>query len=151
MDDDAPLEVQLVTVAPRPTAVVARTTTWKEFPRIWMQLLDQVYAFLKSSAVRQSGHNVMLYLNDVPSVEVGVEVEGSFDSDGPVVSSALPAGQTAMAVHRGSYEGLHSTHRAIHQWCAAAGRELAGPRWEIYGDWHEDPQQLQTEVYYLLR
>jgi hypothetical protein len=27
--------------------------------------------------------------------------------------------------------------------------DLAGPRWEIYGDWHDDPP-LETEVYYLL-
>jgi hypothetical protein len=28
--------------------------------------------------------------------------------------------------------------------------EMAGPRWEIYGDWYEDQSQLETEVYYLL-
>jgi len=27
---------------------------------------------------------------------------------------------------------------------------MAGPRWEIYGDWHEDATQLETEVYHLL-
>ncbi len=31
------------------------------------------------------------------------------------------------------------------------GLELAGPRWEIYGDWREDPADLETEVYYLLQ
>ncbi len=28
---------------------------------------------------------------------------------------------------------------------------LAGPRWEIYGDWHEDVSELETEVFYLLQ
>jgi hypothetical protein len=37
------------------------------------------------------------------------------------------------------------------RWCAEQGRPLAGPRWEIYGDWREDPAELETEVYYLLR
>ena len=109
-----------------------------------------MYAFLRTSDVRQTGHNVMLYKDDVPNVEVGVEVEGPFASDGPVVSSTLPAGETAMTVHRGPYDGLGSAHQAIRDWCAAHGRTPAGPRWEIYGDWHEDPAKLETEVYYLL-
>ncbi|MEA2827334.1 MAG: hypothetical protein QOG43_1773 [Actinomycetota bacterium] len=144
-------DVHIVTVAARSTAVARRSTTWAEFPTVWRVLLDQVYAFLGTHEVSQTGHNVMLYQDDVPNVEVGVEVEGPFASDGPVVSSALPAGETAMAVHRGSYDGLGAAHLAIRDWCAANGRNLAGPRWEIYGDWHEDPAQLETEVYYLLR
>lgn len=143
-------DIQVLTVAARPTAVGRQTTTWEEFPTVWSQLLDQVYAFLETSDVRQTGHNVMLYKDDVPNVEVGVEVAGSFVSTGSVVSSALPAGETAMVVHRGPYDRLGSAHDAIWKWCAANGREMAGPRWEIYGDWHEDPDQLETEVYYLL-
>ena len=56
-----------------------------------------------------------------------------------------------MTVHRGGYDRLRDAHDAINAWCAANGHELAGPRWEIYGDWHEDPAQLETEVYWLLR
>jgi len=143
--------VQVVIATKRPTAVVARATTWDEFPRLWKHLLDEVYAFLKTSDVSQTGHNVMLYKDDVPNVEVGVEVAQSFSSPGPVVSSALPAGEVAMVVHRGRYERLGSSHQAVIDWCASNGRERAGPRWEIYGDWHEDPTQLETEVYYLLK
>ena len=93
----------------------------------------------------------MLYKDDVPNVEVGVEVARSFSSPGPVVSSALPAGAVAMVVHRGAYERLGSSHRAVKEWCATNGREPAGPRWEIYGDWHDDPARLETEVYFLLK
>ncbi len=144
-------EVRALTVAARPTAVVARVTTWPEFPSLWKQLLDQVYAFLPGSGVRQTGHNVMLYLDDRPSVEVGVEVDGPFTPTGPVVASSLPAGEVATAVHRGPYQGLGQAHRAVLAWCEAHGRAPAGPRWEVYGDWREDPADLETEVYYLLR
>jgi effector-binding domain-containing protein len=144
-------DVHIVSVAARPTAIVAASTTWKEFPRLWGKLLDQVYEFLKTSEVRQTGHNVMLYKDDVPNVEIGVEVGGPFTSSGSVVSSALPAGDVATCTHRGSYDGLGSAHEAIIDWCTTNGRERAGPRWEIYGDWHEDPAQMETEVCYLLR
>ena len=93
----------------------------------------------------------MLYKDDVPNVEVGVEVSGPFPPSGPVVASVLPAGEAATTVHRGPYDRLGDAHQAILTWCATHGREPAGPRWEVYGDWHEDPAQLETEVYYLLR
>ena len=56
-----------------------------------------------------------------------------------------------MTVHRGRYEELRRAHDTVMQWCAAEGRRLAGPRWEVYGDWREDPAELETGVYYLLR
>jgi effector-binding domain-containing protein len=130
--------------------VVARATTWSEFPSLWGRLLDQVYAFLRTSDVKQTGHNVMLYKDGVPNVEVGVEVSGAFPPAGEVVPSVLPAGEAAMTVHVGPYDRLGDAHDAIHAWSAANGRALAGPRWEIYGDWHEDPARLETEVYWLL-
>ncbi len=144
-------EVRRVTSAARPTAVVVRATSWEEFPTLWMHLLDQVYAFLPSSRVRQTGHNVMLYLDDRPTVEVGVEVDGPFTADGPVVASLLPAGEAATTLHRGPYDRLGEAHDAVRDWCAVRRYELAGPRWEVYGDWREDPQELETEVVYLLR
>ena len=79
-------EVRVVTTHARPTAVVARTTTWQEFPSLWMRLLDEVYAFLKNGGATQDGHNVMLYKDDIPNVEVGVQVSGPFAAAGAVVA-----------------------------------------------------------------
>jgi len=56
-----------------------------------------------------------------------------------------------MTVHRGPYDGLDSAHRAVRDWCLANGHAMTGTRWEIYGDWTDDPEELETEVYYLLR
>jgi len=142
--------VELTTSAESPTAVVAATTTWERFPSLWKEMLDQVWAFLRSSDLRTDGHNIMLYKDDVPNVEVGVQVTRSFKPIGQVVPSRLPAGRVACTLHRGPYDRLDEPHRAIREWCAARSLALAGPRWEIYGDWREDPAQLETEVCYLL-
>ena len=142
--------VELTTSAESPTAVVAATTTWERFPSLWKEMLDQVWAFLRSSDLRTDGHNIMLYKDDVPNVEVGVQVTRSFKPIGQVVPSRLPAGRVACTLHRGPYDRLDEPHRAIREWCAARRLALAGPRWEIYGDWREDPAQLETEVCYLL-
>lgn len=143
-------DIELTTAAGSPTAVVAATTTWERFPTLWKELLDQVWAFLRDSDLRTDGHNVMLYKDDVPNVEVGVLVTRPFTPSGPVVPSTLPAGRVARTVHRGSYDRLDDPHLAVRQWCAARGLALAGPRWEIYGDWRDDPAELETEVCYLL-
>jgi effector-binding domain-containing protein len=144
-------QVTVITVPERPTAVVAAVTTWQDFPSQWKPMLDQVYACLSRHGNAGQGCNIMLYKDATPQVEVGVELIAPCVLDGPVIKSSLPAGQVAVTVHRGPYGELGRAHEAVARWCAAGGLELAGPRWEIYGDWREDPADLETEVYYLLR
>lgn len=143
-------EVELATSNESLTAVVTAATTWEQFPKLWKGMLDQAWAYLRDNDLRTDGHNVMLYKDDVPNVEVGVQVRRPFMATGRVVPSRLPGGRVARTVHQGPYEGLNEPHRAVREWCAARGLALAGPRWEIYGDWHDDPAQLETEVCYLL-
>jgi effector-binding domain-containing protein len=149
--------VRFVTVAPRPTAVVAKATTWNEFPRLWGSLLDEVYEFVRARPELSTGtgseqwQNVMLYRDQRPDVEVGVLVSGPFQPEGSVILSALPAGEVATATHRGDYSKLGVTHEAVRAYSASHGRELAGPRWEIYGHAPPDPSDAETEIFWLLR
>ena len=153
----ASVAVTFARVDARPTAVIARTTTWKEFPALWGRLLEQVYGFVRGRPELATGaggeqwQNVMLYKDDRPHVEVGVLVKRRFQAAGPVIASELPAGEVATATHRGDYAQLWSTHEAVRDHAAGNGRELAGPRWEIYGHWREDPSELETDVFWLLR
>jgi effector-binding domain-containing protein len=142
--------IDVVVATEQHTAVVARTTTWDEFASLWVELLDEVYRFVRAGGASQDGHNVMVYLDDTPRVEVGVEVSAPFTSDGPVISSTLPVGLAATMLHRGSYDGLGDTHLAIREWCAEHGHEVSGVRWEVYGDWRRDVDELETQIYYLL-
>ena len=144
-----------VAVQPRrPIAAVAATTTWHRFPGQWRGMLDQVWACLRQAGVK-GGCNVMLY-RDLPTaghvaVEVGVEVSEPLGVTGAVMMSALPAGLAAGTTHRGPYEEIDAAHQAVLRWCATQRRETTGERWEVYGDWHEDPAQLQTMIFYRLR
>jgi len=151
-------DVSLRTVAPRPTAVVSQTTTWKEFPAVWKPLLDEVYSFVRGRAPELAPNdgpevwrNAFLYLDDQPTVEIGVLVARSFEPHGRVVPSQLPAGDVVTAVHRGDYAQLGRTHDAVGEFIAAQGLVRVGPSWEIYGHWREDPSELETEVYYLVQ
>jgi effector-binding domain-containing protein len=143
--------VSIVATAATPTAVVRETTTWERWPTLWGELLGEVWAFLRSTDL-QTGRNVMLYLDDVPNVEVGVEVGEAFASNGRVVASSLPAGRAATTVARGapSPEGIHAAHVAVIDWCAAHGHVRTGVRWEVYDHWRDDPDTFETAVYWLL-
>jgi effector-binding domain-containing protein len=143
-------QVTVTDVAPRPTAVVAATTTWREYPTLWRELSEEVWACLRASGITRGCRNIMLYLDDTPSVEVGVELLVPCALTGRVVASALPAGQVAMTTYYGPYAGLGEAHQAIHDWSREGERKLAGPRWEVYGPHSDDPAQVWTEVYYLL-
>jgi effector-binding domain-containing protein len=151
------VQVKFATVEERPTAVVAKTTTWEEFPWVWRALLDEVYGFVRGRGDLATGgegerwQNMMLYKDQRPDVEVGVLVSQPFEPHGRVVCSQLPGGEVATAVHRGDYGGLGATHDAVRAHVSAFGRELAGPCWEVYGHWREDPSELETEVFWLLR
>jgi effector-binding domain-containing protein len=149
--------VRFMTVEARPTAVVAQTTTWEEFPGLWGQLLGQVYDFVRPRPDLATGvgderwQNVMLYKDQRPDVEVGVLVSGPFRPEGPVIPSVLPAGEVATATHLGGYALLGITHDAVRDYARVHGRDLAGPCWEIYGHAPPDPSEAETEVFWLLR
>jgi effector-binding domain-containing protein len=146
-----------VTVDARPTAVVAQTTNWTDFPNLWGALLGEVYGFVRGHAELATGdgseqwQNVMLYKDQRPDVEVGVLVRGPFEGEGRVVASELPGGEVATATHRGDYARLGVTHDAVREHAATYGRQLAGPCWEIYGHATPDPSESETEVFWLLR
>jgi effector-binding domain-containing protein len=146
-------QVTLVETREVPTAVIAEETSWKLFPARWPVLLDEVWAFVRRTGLA-AGRNVMLYRDEAPNVEVGVEAEGAFVPGGRVVASSLPAGLAAHTVARGapSAEGISAAHAAVLAWCEAEGHPLDGRRWEVYGHWRDDqdPALYEIEVYWLL-
>ena len=143
-------QVTAMDVAARPTAVIAATTTWEEFPGLWGQLLGEVWACLRAAGIERGCRNIMLYRDGAPNVEVGVELNQPCPLTGRVVASHLPAGPVATTIHRGPYAGLGAAHQAVLDWSTAQGRRPAGPRWEVYGPHHDDPAQMWTEVSWLL-
>jgi len=149
-----PGEISIVEAKPRPIAVVAVTTEISRWPKEFRHSLDKVYAAVKAGHVRQSGQNVMVYRSREDGrmdIECGVETEGRFDPVGEVVYRETPAGMAATMVHIGPYEELRRSHQAVVDWSRNNGHQLAGVCWEIYGDWNEDPAQLRTDIFQLVR
>ena len=139
------MDVRIDTVAPSLTAVVIVDPM--DLSR-FMDCYDSVYAFLRGGGtqVKQAGHNIALYEHG--RMEIGVEVDRTFERAGPVVSSGLPGGRIAHATHTTGYGDLHRTYDAIREWCEANGQPTTGTQWEVYGD-PDESGHVDVEICYL--
>ena len=148
-------DVRLEQLGGRPLAVVRRRATLKELARVVPEACGLVWGVVRAEKIAGAGRHVALYWDGEINLEVGVELEAPYVGHGEVVGSATPAGAVATTTHFGPYGRLHEAHRAIRDWCANRGCELAGPNWEIYGhwtdEWNSDPEKIRTDVFYLLR
>lgn len=140
-------------VEPTLTAVVAAAATWSTFPTMWGPMLDEVWGFLRGDAPKglyKQGHNIMLYKDDVPNVEVGVQVSSTFKPVGHVIASTLPGGLVATATHPGPISKIGDTHQAVREWSEANGYRLAGAHWEVYGDPDPSTGDFEVDVFWSL-
>jgi hypothetical protein len=143
-----PPEVRVVEWPGTPTAVIRETTTWEEFPALWGGLLDEVWQTVREHGL-PAGRNVMRYLDDVPTVEVGVELSG-FEGIGRVLASSLPAGPAATARVPSTRDGIRAGHEAVARYVQAHGLTRGGGAFEVYDHQRGDPGTLQMDVYWPL-
>jgi effector-binding domain-containing protein len=148
-----PPTVQLRQLNSVPVAVIRRQAPASQLSRIVPEFCGLVWNEVRAQQAK-AGRNVAIYWDGTIRLEVGVELYGPFTERGEIVLSATPAGEVASATHFGPYTGLGAAHDAVHHWCTANNRSLAGPSWEIYGhwqsEWNTDPSQIRTDVFYLI-
>jgi effector-binding domain-containing protein len=142
--------VQLKPVECQPVAVVRRQATPNALSTVVPEACGIVWNALKALQIK-AGRHVAIYWDGQINLEVGVEVAESFSGSGPVVRSSTPAGRVLTTAHFGPYDRLAEAHEAIRNWSERHQHALAGPNWEIYGHWNDDPSQLRTDVFYLLK
>ncbi len=125
-----------------------------------IELLDQVYAFLKASGTRHRGINIAVYNRGGSeslsgsgqgfAMEAGVEVEAAFQESGGILCTRTPTGPAVTVTHIGPYNLIPQAHNAIQSWAREQGRCLTTINGEIYGHWTDDPKALRTDVWYQL-
>jgi effector-binding domain-containing protein len=144
-------QVRLERVEPQLTAVIRGRAKQSDLPTVVPAWCGEVWNFARAANLPKPGRHVALYLNGQIDLEVGAEVTQPFTGDGRVVCSQLPAGLVATAAHVGPYHLLGGAHSAVVKWCKDNGHTLAGPSWEVYGHWDDDPAKLRTDVFVLLQ
>ena len=152
-----PVSVNVQAVHPRKLAAVRRDVAPGAVGSAWGPALDKVWDFIRSQpGLRTHGHNIFLYHHPTqPGARIhcdfGVEVTRTFKTAGEVYATETPAGEAAVAIHRGPYNRMVEAYKAIENWMAVNRRESAGHSWEIYGDPTPDPADTETTVVYILK
>jgi effector-binding domain-containing protein len=145
--------VQVQRLDATPLAVVRRHVRRSELARVVPECCGLVWNAVRAQQA-PAGRQVAIYWDDGIHLEVGVELQGAFVERDGVVRSSTPAGLIASTTHYGPYTALGAAHDAIQQWCRAHHRQLAGPKWEIYGhwqsEWDADPAKIRTDVLCLI-
>jgi effector-binding domain-containing protein len=148
--------MDVVDVDPVPAAVRVGSTTRAELSATIRRLLDDVWSYIREARDLSPGHNVVVYRGDLDAgpapVEVGVQVGRRFEgtSASGVRCVELPSGRAAHVTHRGPYDAMAPAYQALDRGIRDGGHVVAGPSWEVYGDWSADPSQLETDIYVLL-
>ena len=145
--------VSIVTVQPQGIAAARQWTTFQKISGEIGKLLEAPRALIaQQPGLRTSGHNVAMYWDDTGdgSIEVGVQVVRRFEDTALVVFSEAPGGRAATTKHYGEYSELLPAHQAVRTWCQRNGHPLAGPFWEVYGHWDDNPAKRRTDIFYLL-
>ena len=127
-----PVSVNVQTVHPRKLAAVRREVPPGAVGAAWRPALGKVWPFIRSQpGLWTNGHNIFLYHHaaqpDAPILcDFGVEVACTFETAGKVYATETPAGEAAVAVHRGPYNRMNEAHDAIRNgWRRTAGNPLA--------------------------
>jgi effector-binding domain-containing protein len=148
-------EPTIMTVEARHVAVVAERVRADALSQRIPALLDRVFTALGQGVFEQGGSVMVIYRHvDLETghfdLEAGVEAAGPFEARDGVAPTTTPACTVARLVHPGDYGGLPAAHQRLYHWAKDNGHTPTGLNWEIYSDWSDDPDELRTEVLYLL-
>lgn len=152
-----PVSVYTQTVHSRTLAAVRREVAPGAVAAAWGPAIAKVWEVIRRQpGLWSNGHNIFLYHHPRhPGAAIvcdfGVEVTRTFEAEGEVYATTTPAGEAAIAVHRGPYHRLNEAYEALEQWMATNQRESAGHSWEIYGDPTPDPAHTETTLVHLLQ
>ncbi|MFN7927069.1 MAG: GyrI-like domain-containing protein [Blastocatellia bacterium] len=147
-------QVEIVAVQPVILALAELRLFPSEVPTKIRGLFDVVYLWLRTANVQQIGHNYAIYdqcTNGGMQMRAGFPVSARFPDDESVKCVEFEAGRAAHIRHIGPYSKLNISYTNLVSWCAQEGYQTSGQSWEVYGDWHDDPSKLITDIYFRLQ
>lgn len=142
------MDVEIRTLEPRKTMLVRRTVPKEQLGEAFMENLPKVGAYVGGGAAGAPFGRYPSYADDAIEVEIGIPVAEHLPPSGDIEPGEIPGGSYAVAVHRGSYDGLPGTYQAVYAWIHANGHRDDGAPFESYLDdpGSVAPDDLRTEV-----
>jgi AraC family transcriptional regulator len=151
---DLPADVAVKVLPATHALVMRKRVTRDEIAATLGSMLPAVFAHTQRHGVALAGPPFARY----PEIGMGsMVIEAGFavttpadgDPEAGIEALTVPAGEAAVAIHRGPYDGLPATFETVEAWVRAEGRSPSGPPMEIYltdpGE-HPDPATWETQV-----
>lgn len=114
----------------------------------------EVFGFIGQSRITPLSMPMSVYTGMDPTIlrfrgGVIVSAEDAAKASDPIKADVLPDGEVMHVTHKGAYDTMNQTHKALWDYMEAEGIPGAMPTWEIYVDDPGDtaPEALRTEIY----
>ena len=146
--------IEVREVAGRRLLVKKTTCGHKEIGPAFGKAIHQVGECMRASAGQMASMPMAVYVawRDADcDVAAGCQVAGEVTLTNGCEWLDLAGGPHAFASHFGPYDTLGETHQAVMGWCAANGKKISGPCFEMYPTdpgLEPDSAKWQTDVYY---
>ncbi len=140
----------------RATASVRTRTPMEGLSQELGKAYGEIMQLLGSQGVQPAGAPFAIYYNmDMKDldVELGFPVAGAFKAGGRVKPGVLPAGRTAVCLHKGPYETIADSYNALTAFIQKSGATPRGLSCEFYLNDPQTtaPQELLTEINFPLK
>jgi effector-binding domain-containing protein len=155
--DGTPTSFELITIEPQHAAVVRAEVPLAELPGVFERAFHAVPEAARAQGLAVTGPPFGFYPRmpgETVEVAAGFPVSGPVAPTGEVTALELPGGRAVYGVHVGPFETLEQSYRALIDWAAAQGVELADRMWESYltdPEAEPDPARWQTAITWPLR
>jgi effector-binding domain-containing protein len=144
-------EPHIIDLAPQSGAGIEVYSKWLDVGPAIRRTFDQLY---KPGALAPGhGHNFILYSNETKeggTLLIGVLDRTPGGADANVKPATIPGGRVIMATHWGDYTNMRSTYDVLHAEVKAKGLKRIWMSLEVYGDMHDDPAKVRTDLYLYL-
>ncbi len=136
-----------------PTAAIPLRIPRTEMMASFGAAVHELLGALAKQGVAPTGPLVAYHRRLEPELfdfEVAFPVSGAVKPAGRVVGSTVPAGTVAVAEHKGAYDNIAESWKALDAWLSEQGRAPAGDFWEVYSVGPEpgrDPSEWRTMLY----
>ena len=121
------------------------------------QILPAIFGHATAEGIAMVGPPTTLYVEWGPgmaTIEAGMPVAAGTQGKDDILVRTLPAGNAAITIHTGSYDGLGDAHAAMETYLHEHGLERDGPLREVYlTDPGEvpNPAEWKTQIVWPLR
>ena len=143
-------EVTVENLQSQPMATVLGSSIQRDLSQNIKRFFDEFYA---NPPTGERGLNIVYY-HGAPDRDLFANGGEMLIECGVLMAAgngATPAGRVVTVAYHGSYDGLGEAYDALSRYCAEHKLARAGPFWEVYGHWNDDPAKLRTDVFQLLK